>query len=66
MIAAAQAAGIALISSLGSVASFAAPYFIGWVRDTTQSASLALYLLAIFITLGGLLVLRTRAAIVNP
>ncbi|MEX5340343.1 MFS transporter [Pseudomonas sp. I2] len=61
-----QAAGIALISSLGSIASFAAPYFIGWVRDTTQSASLALYLLAIFITLGGLLVLRTRAAIVNP
>lgn len=61
-----QAAGIALISSLGSIASFAAPYFIGWVRDTTQSASLALYALAVFITLGGLLVLRTRAAIVNP
>jgi len=61
-----QAAGIALISSLGSIASFAAPYFIGWVRDTTQSASLALYTLAVFITLGGLLVLRTRAAIVNP
>ncbi|AVD91041.1 MFS transporter [Pseudomonas sp. SWI36] len=61
-----QAAGIALISSLGSIASFAAPYFIGWVRDTTQSASLALYALACFITLGGLLVLRTRAAIVNP
>lgn len=61
-----QAAGIALISSLGSIASFAAPYFIGWVRDTTQSASLALYALACFITLGGLLVLRTRAVIVNP
>ena len=61
-----QAAGIALISSLGSIASFATPYFIGWVRDTTQSASLALYVLATFITLGGLLVLRTRAAIVNP
>ncbi|ATP45699.1 MFS transporter [Pseudomonas putida] len=61
-----QAAGIALISSLGSIASFATPYFIGWVRDTTQSASLALYVLAAFITLGGLLVLRTRAAIVNP
>lgn len=61
-----QAAGIALISSLGSIASFAAPYFIGWVRDTTQSASLALYTLAVFITLGALLVLRTRAAIVNP
>lgn len=61
-----QAAGIALISSLGSIASFLAPYFIGWVRDTTHSASLALYLLAFFIALGGLLVLRTRAAIVNP
>ncbi|MBA1203249.1 MFS transporter [Pseudomonas capeferrum] len=61
-----QAAGIALISSLGSIASFLAPYLIGWVRDTTHSASLALYLLAFFIALGGLLVLRTRAAIVNP
>ncbi|KJK18795.1 MFS transporter [Pseudomonas sp. 2(2015)] len=61
-----QAAGIALISSFGSIASFLAPYLIGWMRDTTQSASLALYVLAMFITLGGLLVLRTKAAIVNP
>ncbi|CAI3806312.1 Putative metabolite transport protein NicT [Pseudomonas sp. MM221] len=61
-----QAAGIALIGSLGSIASFFTPYFIGWVRDTTHSASLALYVLAVFIALGGLLVLRTRAAIVNP
>ncbi|MEE1924094.1 MFS transporter [Pseudomonas sp. 148P] len=61
-----QAAGIGLISSLGSIASFAAPYLIGWMRDTTHSASLALYVLAVFITLGGLLVLRTQAATVNP
>ena len=61
-----QAAGIALISSFGSIASFAAPYLIGWMRDTTHSASLALYVLAFFITLGGLLVLRTQAATVNP
>ncbi|MDU9394164.1 MFS transporter [Pseudomonas sp. zfem002] len=61
-----QAAGIGLISSLGSIASFAAPYLIGWMRDTTHSASLALYVLAFFITLGGLLVLRTQAATVNP
>lgn len=61
-----QAAGIALISSFGSIASFAAPYLIGWMRDTTHSASLALYVLAFFITLGGLLVLRTHAATVNP
>lgn len=61
-----QAAGIALISSFGSIASFLAPYLIGWMRDTAHSASLALYVLALFIALGGLLVLRTRAAIVNP
>ncbi|MCY1362369.1 putative metabolite transport protein NicT [compost metagenome] len=61
-----QAAGIALISSFGSIASFLAPYLIGWMRDTTQSASLALYLLAALITLGGLLVLKAPAAVVNP
>ncbi|WP_223510860.1 MULTISPECIES: MFS transporter [unclassified Pseudomonas] len=61
-----QAAGIALISSFGSIAAFFAPYLIGWMRDTTQSASLALYLLALFIALGGFLVLRTQASIVNP
>lgn len=60
------AAGIGLISSFGSIASFLAPYLIGWMRDTTHSASLALYVLALFIALGGLLVLRTPAAIVNP
>ena len=62
----AQAAGIAMISSFGSLASFFAPYVIGWFRDTTQSASLALYLLAVLIALGAGLVLRMPAAIVNP
>jgi MFS family permease len=61
-----QAAGIALISSFGSIASFFAPYLIGWMRDTTQSSSLALYVLALLIALGGFLVMRTQAAIVNP
>jgi MFS family permease len=61
-----QAAGIAMISSFGSVAAFLAPYLIGWMRDATQSASLALYVLALLIALGGVLVLRTHAAIVNP
>lgn len=61
-----QAAGIAMISSFGSVAAFLAPYLIGWMRDATQSASLALYVLALFIALGGVLVLRTHASIVNP
>lgn len=60
------APGIALISSLGSVAAFVAPYLIGWMRDNTNSASLALYLLSVMITLGALLVLRTSGKVVNP
>ncbi|MDZ3992748.1 MFS transporter [Pseudomonas sp. Teo4] len=60
------APGIALVSSLGSVAAFVAPYLIGWMRDNTNSASLALYLLSLAIALGALLVLRTPAAVVNP
>jgi MFS family permease len=61
-----QAAGIALISSFGSIASFLAPYLIGWMRDTTHSASFALYVLALLIALSGFFVLRTKASIVNP
>jgi hypothetical protein len=36
------------------------------MRDTTHSASLALYVLAALIVAGAFLVLRTPAAIVNP
>ncbi|PUA43065.1 MFS transporter [Pseudomonas protegens] len=61
-----QAAGIALISSFGSVAAFLAPYLIGVVRDATQSASLALYALSLLIALGAWLVLQVPAHIVNP
>ncbi|MHC5203758.1 MFS transporter [Pseudomonas sp. GW531-T4] len=61
-----QAAGIALISSFGSIAAFLAPYLIGVVRDATQSASLALYALALLIAGGAWLVLRVPALIVNP
>ncbi|AYF87838.1 MFS transporter [Pseudomonas sp. DY-1] len=61
-----QAAGIGLISSFGSIASFLAPYLIGWTRDTTQSASLALFVLAVLIAFGAALVLRTPADLVNP
>ncbi|WP_349975860.1 MFS transporter [Pseudomonas sp. WHRI 8519] len=53
------AGGLGLISSFGSIASFLAPSMIGWVRDTTQSSSLALYVLGALIALGALLVLAT-------
>ncbi|MFC2249386.1 MFS transporter [Labrys portucalensis] len=66
MSAAVLAAGIALVSSLGNVAAFLAPYFLGWMRDATQSSSLALYCLAVLIAIGGLAVLRLPASLVNP
>ncbi|MDH0649820.1 MFS transporter [Pseudomonas sp. GD03858] len=62
----AQAAGIAMISSFGSIASFLAPYLIGWMRDTAASPGLALQVLALAIVLGGLLVLKVPAAVANP
>ncbi|QVM93565.1 MFS transporter [Pseudomonas entomophila] len=62
----AQAAGIAMISSFGSIASFLAPYLIGWMRDATQSPGLALQVLAVAIVLGGVMVLRVPAEVVNP
>ena len=62
----AQAAGIAMISSFGSIASFAAPYLIGWMRDSTANPGLALQLLAVAIVMGAVLVLKVPASVVNP
>jgi MFS transporter, ACS family, tartrate transporter len=40
------AAGIALINSLGNLAGFAAPYAVGWIKETTGGFSVALLALA--------------------
>ncbi|WP_236531132.1 MFS transporter [Pseudomonas syringae] len=53
------AGGLGLISSFGSIASFLAPSLIGWVRDTTQSSALALYVLGVLIAIGAGLVFAT-------
>ncbi|MGV9798110.1 MFS transporter [Mycobacterium sp. NPDC003449] len=56
----ALAGGIALINSTGNLAGFAAPYLIGAVKDATASASIALWITAGFMVLGGLLTLSVR------
>ncbi|CAM6198123.1 MFS transporter, partial [Escherichia fergusonii] len=56
---AALAAGLGLISTFGSIASFVAPILIGWVRDTTNSSFLALYILSGAILFGAFLVYLT-------
>jgi MFS family permease len=63
--AAALAGGLALINSMGQVAGFASPYFVGWIKDATSSTDVALYILACVMVFGVFLVLRIPARTVN-
>lgn len=58
-------AGLAIISSFGSIASFAAPYMIGWMRDNIADPGMALYIISFMIFLGALVVLLIPAKQVN-
>lgn len=57
--------GLPLINSTGQVAGFVSPYLVGWIKDTTHSTELALYVLAGAMLLGAALVLRVPARAVN-
>jgi cyanate permease len=59
------AAGLAFINSLGQVAGFLSPYFVGWMKDATGGTGQALAVLASILLVGGLIVLRFPAAIAN-
>jgi MFS transporter, ACS family, tartrate transporter len=52
----AAAGAIALINSLGNLAGFAGPYLIGWVKETTGSATTGLFVLAVLPLIAGILV----------
>jgi D-galactonate transporter len=62
---AAAAAGIALVNSLGNIAGFASTFIVGWMTDLTHSTSASLYLFAGLLVIGGLLILRIPARLVN-
>jgi D-galactonate transporter len=62
---AAAAAGLALINSLGQVAGFVSPFLVGWIKDTTHSTDMALYILSGTLAVGAVLVLRVPARLVN-
>jgi D-galactonate transporter len=66
---AAAAAGIALINSVGNLAGFASPFIVGWIKDSTGSTNIGLYVIAASLVIGGAIVVaiaqrgaRTRAA----
>ena len=63
--AATLSAGLAIISSFGSIASFAAPYMIGWMRDNISDPGMALYIISFMIFVGALIVLSVPANQVN-
>ena len=56
----ALAGGIALINSTGNLAGFAAPYLIGFVKDTTGVATVALYITGGIMILGAILTMTVR------
>jgi D-galactonate transporter len=59
------AAGIALINSLGNLSGFVAPFAFGWLKDLTSSTNSGMYMLAISLVIGALLVLSVPAALVR-
>jgi len=63
--AAGAAGGIALINALGQTAGFFSPYFVGWIKDTTHSTDLALYILACGMLVSVALILRLPGKIIN-
>ena len=61
----AAAAGIALINSWGNLAGFASPYLMGFLKDTTQSTTIGMYVMASALFLGAALIFRIPAKLVN-
>lgn len=61
----AAAAGIALINSLGNLSGFVSPYLVGWLKDFTGSINSGIYILALFLALGGLSALAQPKELVN-
>lgn len=62
---AAAAAGIALINSIGQIAGFVSPFFVGWIKDMTGSTDVALYVLSGILLVGAVLVMSVPAKVVN-
>lgn len=62
---AAAATGIALINSVGNLAGFVSPYLVGWIKDTTKSTDIGLYVIAISLVIAALIVLTVPKKVVN-
>jgi MFS transporter, ACS family, tartrate transporter len=54
----AAAGGVALINSVGNIGGFVGPYVVGYVRQTTQSFTNGMLILALTLLIAGFLALR--------
>jgi MFS transporter, ACS family, tartrate transporter len=54
----AAAGGVALINSVGNIGGFVGPYVVGYVRETTQSFTNGMLILALTLLIAGFLALR--------
>lgn len=61
----AAAAGIAIISSVANLSGFVSPYLIGWLRDTTGSGNVGMYVTAGSLLLAALIVMALPTKLVN-
>jgi nitrate/nitrite transporter NarK len=52
----AAAIAIAIINSVGNLSGFVTPYLVGYIIDSTSSISLALYMIAIVVLIGAILI----------
>lgn len=62
---AASAAGIALINSIGNVAGFVSPFVIGWVKQTTGSSNVGLYVVSVCLICAAAALISIRARFGN-
>ena len=61
----AAAGGLAMINSMGQTAGFVSPYFVGWIKDMSGGTEYALYVLALALTAGMVLALRSSKSAKN-
>jgi nitrate/nitrite transporter NarK len=61
----AAAMGLAVVNSVGNVAGFISPYFLGWIKDLTGSTNTGVLVLAGTLIIGALLVFMNPARLVN-
>jgi MFS family permease len=61
----AVATGLAIVGSVGNLAGFTAPYFMGLMRATTGSLTIALYVVAAIVAFAAVIVLSLKPALVN-